>query len=40
MLACGVGTLKVVEGWLNAAAYVKLICRMLKEDGQRDYGLV
>ena len=35
MSASGVGTLKVVNGRLNAAAYVRLICRTLEEDGNR-----
>ena len=35
MATNGVGTLKVVKGRLNAAAYVQLICHTLKEDGRR-----
>ena len=29
------GTLKVVKGRLNTAAYVQLICHTLKEDGRK-----
>ena len=35
MGAGGVGTLKVVTGWLNAAGYVRLICHTLVEDGRK-----
>ena len=35
MAANGVGTLKTVEGRLNAVSYVQLICRTLKQDGER-----
>ena len=35
MAANGVGTLKVVKVRLNAASYVQLICRTLKQDGER-----
>ena len=35
MSASGVGTLKVVNGRLNAKAYVRLICRHIEADGNR-----
>ncbi len=33
MSAKGVGSLKVVNGRLDAKAYIRLICRDLKNDG-------
>ena len=35
MAASGVGTLKVVNGRLDAAGYVRLICNTLKDDGEK-----
>ena len=35
MGAGGVGTLKVVNGQLNAKRYVRLICRTLLKDGKK-----
>ena len=35
MTASGVGTLKIVNGRLDAAAYVRLICNSLKDDGEK-----
>ena len=35
MAANGVGRLRVVHGCLNAAAYIRLICNTLKQDGRK-----
>ena len=34
-MASGVGSLKVVNGQLDASAYVRLICRTLEKDGKK-----